>query len=343
MIKQAPETLTDSFARALGDLRISVTDKCNFRCGYCMPEEIYGFKYQFLPKSKILTFEEMMRLAKLFVKLGTKKIRITGGEPLLRQDLDRLVKQLVDLPGVEDVALTTNGYLLSEHADRLKAAGLNRLTVSLDTLNAQKFKRLAGKQGKLNKVLAGIRKARLLGFDPIKINAVIQRSVNDDELLALAEFGRESGTILRLIEFMDVGNLNNWRLDKVVPAEEILTTIAAKFPLRALKKQYGSEVADRFAYLDGNGEMGVIASVTRPFCGNCSRVRLSAEGKIYTCLFGTAGVDIKTPLRGGATDEDLLQIIRAQWRQRNDRYSEERTSSTIEGQERRVEMYQIGG
>lgn len=340
---KATETLKDSFARALGDLRISVTDKCNFRCGYCMPEEIYGFKYEFLPKTRILTFEEMMRLAKLFVKLGVKKIRITGGEPLLRQELDTLVEQLVHLPGVEDVALTTNGYLLSEHADRLRAAGLKRLTVSLDTLKPDKFRKLAGKHGDLNKVLDGIQAARTVGFDPIKINSVIQRNVNDDELLALAEFSRESGTILRLIEFMDVGNLNGWRLEKVVAAEEILKTISAKFPLRPLRKHYRSEVANRFEYLDGQGELGVIASVTQPFCGDCSRARLSADGKIYTCLFGTVGVDIKTPLRRGATDEDLLEIIRAQWRQRKDRYSEERTSSTVKGQEKRVEMYQIGG
>lgn len=324
-------------------MRISVTDKCNFRCHYCMPEEIFGHKYEFLSKDKILTFEETIRLVKLFVQLGVHKIRITGGEPLLRQELDVLVKMLSSVSGIADIALTTNGYFLKEKAETLRNAGLKRLTISLDTLDPQLFKKTVGRQLELHRVLAGIEQAVELGFSPIKINTVLQRDVNDKEILKLADFAKNNGHIIRFIEYMDVGNLNGWRMDHVVPAQEIIEVISSKWSIEPIDKNYKGEVANRYRYVDGSGEFGIIASVTQPFCGDCTRARLSADGKIYTCLFASTGFDIMTPMREGASENKLFEILQSLWLERSDRYSEERLSFPDTTSERKVEMYQIGG
>lgn len=335
--------IKDTLDRPLRNLRISVTDKCNFRCTYCMPEDVFGFQYKFLPRQKILTFEEIARLVKLFVRLGVRKIRLTGGEPLLRQQLDKLVSAIAKIPGIDDLALTTNAYFLREKVGLLRQAGLQRLTVSLDTLDGELFRQLAGKHLNLEQVLDGLQAAVDAGFSPIKINSVIQRSVNAHEILNLAAFARDNGFIVRFIEYMDVGNLNGWKLAEVVTASEIVEVISAKYPLAAVDKNYISEVACRYRYLDGLGEIGVISSVSQPFCATCTRARLSADGRIFTCLFGTEGFDIKTPMRQGANDEELLGLIENVWQKRTDRYSEERTRFTDLKPQRKVEMYQIGG
>lgn len=333
----------DQFNRSVTDLRISVTDRCNFRCDYCMPEEIFGFKYEFLPKQKILTFEEITRLVKLYVNLGVKKIRLTGGEPLLRHEVENLVELLAGIPGIQDLALTTNGYLLEKKSKVLKNAGLKRLTVSMDTLSPDLFKKLAGKHLSLEKVLRGLRAASNAGFTPIKINSVIQKGVNDHEILDLAKFAKHNGLIIRFIEYMDVGNLNRWKMEEVVTAKEMVEIISTEFPIKPIDKSYISEVANRYQYSDGVGEFGIIASVSQPFCGNCTRIRLSADGRIYTCLFGSEGFDIKTPMREGASDSELLDMLTAIWQNRSDRYSEERTSYTEMPTKPKIEMYQIGG
>jgi len=335
--------IIDKLKRPVRDLRISVTDKCNFRCHYCMPEEIFGHKYEFLSKDKILTFEETTRLVKLFVQLGVHKIRITGGEPLLRQELDVLVKMLSDVSGIDDIALTTNGYFLKEKAKILKDAGLKRLTISLDTLDPQLFKKTIGRDLELHRVFAGIEQAVELGFSPIKINTVLQRGVNDKEILKLADFAKNNGHIIRFIEYMDVGNLNGWRMDDVVTAEDIIKSISSKWAIEPVDKNYEGEVANRYRYLDGSGEFGIIASVTQPFCGDCTRARLSADGKIYTCLFASTGFDLMTLMRHGAPDSELFETLQSIWLERIDRYSEERLSSPGTQSERKVEMYQIGG
>ncbi|MCA9912338.1 MAG: GTP 3',8-cyclase MoaA [Anaerolineae bacterium] len=336
--------VTDQYQRPLRDLRISVTDRCNFRCTYCMPEEIFGDKYQFLPHSEILSFEEITRLTRIIVRLGAVKLRLTGGEPLVRQDIEVLVRQLAGMEGVHDLAMTTNAYLLPKKADLLKEAGLERITISLDTLDDATFRAINGNRSNVERVLAGIRAAQHAGFSPIKINAVVQRGVNDEQLIDLARFCRENGLILRLIEYMDVGTMNGWRLDQVVPAKEIAERIDAVFPLKPVKRNYQSETALRFEYADGQGEIGIIASVTQPFCGACSRMRLSPQGSIYTCLFATEGTDLKTPMRQGATDDELKAIIQGTWKQRTDAYSEQRTSESKNGdQGDKIEMYYIGG
>ncbi len=320
-----------------------MTDRCNFRCHYCMPADIFGHEYIFLEKSEILTFEEIVRVVKIFARLGVTKVRLTGGEPLLRKDLEVFVEMLANIPEIKDLALTTNGYLLKQKARVLKEAGLKRLTVSLDTLNAEVFKKLAGKWVELEQVLEGISTAAQVGFHPIKINAVIQKNVNDHEILDLAKFAKTHGYIMRFIEYMDVGNLNGWKMDQVVSAKEIVKTISAAMPLKAIEKNYNSEVANRYRYMDGEGEIGIIASVTHPFCSDCTRARLSADGKIYTCLFATHGHDIKKLLRSGATDKQLRQRLTTIWGDRKDRYSEERTAETPVPNQNKVEMYQIGG
>lgn len=335
--------IIDKLKRPFQDLRISVTDKCNFRCHYCMPEDIFGHKYEFLPKDEILTFEETTRLVKLFVQLGVQKIRITGGEPLLRQELDVLVKMLSSVPGINDIALTTNGYFLKEKAEPLRNAGLKRLTISLDTLDPQLFKKMAGRHLELHRVFAGIGQAAKLGFSPIKVNTVLQRDVNDKEILKLATFAKNSGHIIRFIEYMDVGNLNSWRMDDVVTAREIIEVISSKWSIEPIDKNYKGEVANRYRYLDGSGEFGIIASVTQPFCGDCTRARLSADGKIYTCLFASTGFDLMTLMREGASENKLFEILQSIWLERIDRYSEERLSFPDTQSERKVEMYQIGG
>jgi len=329
------------------DLRISVTDRCNFRCPYCMPAEVFGERYEFLPKSQILTFEEIERLARIFVSLGVRKLRLTGGEPLVRAELIRLVDRLSRVEGVEDLALTTNGYLLPKYAKALKEAGLRRLTVSLDSLDNEVFKRMNGRDYTKEHVLSGIEAAEAAGLRPIKINCVVQRGVNDHTIVNLARHFKGTGHIVRYIEFMDVGNLNGWELSQVVSAREILERINAELPVRPAKPGYRGEVANRYLYQDGSGEIGIIASVSNPFCGDCTRARLSTDGKLVTCLFANRGEDLREPMRSGASDEALCQLITRTWNQRRDRYSEERSANTdLSGSGhsgRKIEMYQIGG
>ena len=339
---------TDALGRPLCDLRISVTDRCNFRCPYCMPAEIFGERYAFLPKPEILTFEEIERLARIFVELGARKLRLTGGEPLLRAQLPRLVARLAAIPGVEDLALTTNGFLLAQHAAALADAGLRRVTVSLDSLEPEVFRRLSGSPHGPEAVLGGLEAAERAGLGPLKINCVVQRGVNDHTLLDLAHRFRGTGHVLRFIEFMDVGTRNGWELARVVPADEVLAALDAAFPLEPVAPSYPGEVAARYRYRDGAGEVGVIASVTRPFCGACTRARLTADGSLVSCLFAKAGVDLKTPLRAGAGDDALRERVAGIWRARSDRYSEERAAETEgHGAHRarpaRIEMYQVGG
>lgn len=331
----------DLFARPLSDLRISVTDRCNFRCPYCMPAEIYGERYEFLPRPEILTFEEIERLARLFVELGVAKIRLTGGEPLLRAQLPSLVSRLAALDGLGDVTLTTNGLLLADQARALRAAGLRRVTVSLDSLDEDVFRRMSGGRASPAVVLAAIDAARDAGLAPIKVNCVVQRGVNEHTIVDLAAHFRGTGCIVRFIEYMDVGTLNRWDAGDVVGAREIVERIGSVFPLEPLAPNYRGEVARRWRYVDGAGEIGVIASVTQPFCGDCSRARLTTDGHFVTCLFASGGVDLKTPMRHGATDEHLRGLLRTVWTGRGDRYSEERATRRQGG--RKIQMFQIGG
>lgn len=337
--------LYDKYERPLRDLRISVTDRCNFRCPYCMPAEIFNERYRFLPKPQLLTFEEITRLTRIIVRLGAVKIRLTGGEPLLRQDIDKLVGMLDALAGVDDLAMTTNAFLLPQNIAALKAAGLKRLTISLDTLDDEIFRQMNGGRSGVDKVLAGIYAAGEAGYSPLKINAVVQRGVNDHTLVDLARFFKERGHILRFIEYMDVGNMNGWKMGQVVPAAEIVESINAEMPLAPVAENYFGEVAQRYRYADGEGEIGLISSVTQPFCGSCTRMRLSPEGQIFTCLFAIEGTSLRDPLRAGASDDELEAIIRATWGDRIDRYSEIRSSLTQDLRDRRkkVEMYHIGG
>ncbi len=332
----------DKYNRCIKDLRISVTDRCNFRCHYCMPEDIFGHKYQFLNRDKILTFEEITSLAKLFASLGVTKLRLTGGEPLLRHELYKLITKLNEIDGIEDIALTTNGYLLEKYGARIKEAGLKRLTISLDTLNPDLFPKLAGKHLSLEHVIQGIEYAMTLGFSVIKLNSVIQKNVNENEILDLLNFATSRSLIIRFIEYMDVGNLNGWKMDEVVTAAEIISKLSSKHNIEAVGKNYWGEVANRYRFRDGSGEFGIIASVTQPFCGSCTRARISADGKLFTCLFGSEGKDLKTLIRSGTTDEELLRILRSVWEKRGDRYSEERAHSG-KNNVKKVEMYQIGG
>lgn len=338
-------SLRDKYERPLRDLRISVTDRCNFRCPYCMPAEIFNERYRFLPKPHLLTFEEIARLTAIIARLGAVKIRLTGGEPLLRQDIEKLVALLDALEGVDDLAMTTNAFLLPQKIDALKAAGLKRLTISLDTLDDEIFRQMNGERSGVDKVLAGIYAAEEAGFSPLKINAVAQRGVNDHTLVDLARFFKRRGHILRFIEYMDVGNMNGWKLDEVLPASAIVEMIHAEMPLEPVAGNYFGEVARRFRYADGEGEIGLISSVTQPFCGACTRMRLSPEGRIFTCLFAIEGASLRDPLRAGASDDELEAIIRAVWGERVDRYSEIRSSLTQDARDRRkkVEMYHIGG
>ena len=343
-MNQAPAEVRDKFGRPVRDLRISVTDRCNFRCPYCMPAEIFGEKYEFLPRSELLTFEEVARLTGIFVQFGVTKIRLTGGEPLVRSGIEDLTATLVNIEGINDLTLTTNGYLLAQKAQALKNVGLQRVTVSLDSLDEEVFKQMNGRRYSTKRVLEGIRAAEQVGLRPIKINAVVQRGVNDHTMVDLARYFKGTGHIVRFIEYMDVGNLNGWKLDHVVPADEIAERINAEIPLEPIEPNYRGEVALRYRYQDGSGEMGIIASVTKPFCGDCTRARLSTDGKLYTCLFASYGTDLRGPLRRGASDDDLREIISGAWSKRIDQYSELRTLSTkLENQPKKVEMYQIGG
>jgi cyclic pyranopterin phosphate synthase len=334
----------DLLGRPLHDLRISVMDRCNFRCPYCMPRETFHEHYRFLKSTERLSFDEITRLSRVFVGLGVRKIRLTGGEPLLRPNLAELVGELTGLEGVQDVALTTNAVLLAQHAAELKANGLHRITVSLDTLDPEIFKQMSGGFAERDRVLEGIQAAVDAGLAPIKINAVVQRGLNDHTVLDTVERFRGTGIIVRFIEYMDVGNRNHWSRDRVVPSRELMERIHAQWPLHAVEENYHGEVAERYAFDDGGGEIGFISSVTNPFCGACSRARLSSEGVFYTCLFASTGVDLRAPLRNGASDDDLRSLVVDTWQRRGDRYSELR-ASLHQGEHplRKIEMYYIGG
>jgi len=330
----------DTLGRPLYDLRISVTDRCNFRCIYCMPKEIFGKDYQFLPRAEILTFEEIERLVRIFVGLGVQKVRLTGGEPLVRRDLERLVAKLAAL-GDLDLTLTTNGSLLAQKVKTLAAAGLKRVTVSLDSLDDATFRAMNDVDFPVAKVLAGIEAAQAAGLAPIKINMVTKRGVNEASILPMARYFKGTTMTLRFIEFMDVGSTNGWRLDDVVPAREIVAMIEREMPLEPLLAGYRGEVAARYRYRDGGGEIGVISSVTQPFCADCTRARLSADGSLYTCLFATQGHDLRALLRSGATDEEITNAIAAVWTDRTDSYSDLRSEQTAGLH--KIEMSFIGG
>jgi cyclic pyranopterin phosphate synthase len=332
--------LADRRGRALHDLRISVTDRCNFRCVYCMPKDVFGRDYPFLPHDELLTFEEIARLARLFKSQGVAKVRLTGGEPLLRKNVERLVEMLASIGGL-DLTLTTNGALLARKARALADAGLQRVTVSLDALDDRVFRAMNDVDFPVARVLEGIEAAAAAGLAPIKVNMVVKRGMNEHEILPLARRFRGSGHVLRFIEYMDVGHTNGWRMDEVLPAADVLKIIDAEFPLETIEPNYRGEVAERWRYRDGAGEIGVIASVTQAFCRDCTRARLSTDGRVYTCLFGTEGFDLKTPLRSGASDGDIVEAIAAIWRARADRYSELRTAATVALP--KVEMSYIGG
>ncbi len=331
----------DTLGRPVRDLRISVTDRCNFRCRYCMPREVFDHEWVYLSHADLLTFEEVDRVATAAAGLGVTKIRLTGGEPLLRRDVHRLVGMLARIDGIDDLALTTNASTLARRAQQLKEAGLNRLTISLDSIDEAVFRAMNDADFPVSAVLEAIDVAAEVGLGPVKINAVVKRGVNDHTVADLAGHFRGTGHIVRFIEYMDVGMSNGWRLDDVVSAAEIVATIDARWPLIAVPPSYPGEVATRFEYRDGAGEIGVIGSVTQPFCGSCTRLRLSAEGRLYTCLFAGDGLDLRTPLRSGATDDELAALMAATWRQRADRYSEIRSAATPGWQ--RVEMSYIGG
>jgi GTP 3',8-cyclase len=334
--------VSDQFERGLRDLRISVTDRCNFRCCYCMPRDIFGTDFPFMDPAELLSFEEIVRVARVFASLGVRKLRLTGGEPLLRHGIERLVEQLAGIDGVEDVALTTNGSLLAKKAQLLRDAGLTRVTVSLDSLDAGTFRAMSDVRVPVARVLAGIAAAAEAGLTPVKLNTVVKRGVNDGPgLLDLAAFGRKHGYIVRFIEFMDVGATNGWRMDEVVPAAEIVEAIGAVWPVEPVDPCYAGEVAARYRYLDGAGEVGVITSITQPFCGTCTRARLSAKGELYTCLFSGLGHDLRALLRGGASDDEITQRVTGIWRGRADRYSAQRTTATLGLP--KVEMSYIGG
>jgi len=331
--------IADRLGRPLETLRVSITDRCNFRCVYCMPKEVFGRDHAFLDRKELLTFEEIGRVVGVFAGLGVKRVRITGGEPLVRRDVERLVAQLAEIPDL-DLALTTNGALLAQKAQALADAGLDRVTVSLDSVDDEQFRALNDVDFPVDRVLEGIDAASAAGL-PVKVNAVVKRGVNDAGILALAERFRGTGHVLRFIEYMDVGHTNGWRLDDVVGADEIVARIGARWPLEPVEAARADETALRFRYRDGAGEIGAIASVTKPFCGGCSRARLSAEGRLYTCLFAVRGHDLRAPLRSGASDDELADVLRGVWTRRTDRYSELRTSETVALP--KVEMSYIGG
>ena len=333
----------DTYKRPIRDLRISVTDRCNFRCSYCMPLD----QYEWINKREILTFEEIARLAALFIQLGVEKIRLTGGEPLVRQNLERLVGKLSAIEGLKDLCLTTNGALLADKVEALKQAGLRRINVSLDSLDPDKFREIT-KRGDLGKVLDGLFAAKSHGLEPIKLNAVIERGVNDDDVIPLVEFSREHGFAMRFIEYMDVGNANNWTSEKLVPKQEIIAKINSRYPLKEVGRAQGSAPSVDYEFVDGRGDIGVIASVTEPFCSSCTRARITADGKIVTCLFSEVGHDVKAMLRSGASDEEILKLLSSIWTNRSDRYSQERLEALRDARydpksHKKIEMISLGG
>jgi GTP 3',8-cyclase len=341
---RGPQNPLDKLGRPLHDLRISVMDRCNFRCPYCMPKEQFHEHYRFLKSQERLSFDEIVRLSRLFASLGVRKLRLTGGEPLLRANLADLVGDLTDVRGIDDIALTTNGVLLGQHAVDLHANGLRRVTVSLDTLDKEIFARMSGGFGALDQVLSGIEAAIAAGLTPVKINAVIERGLNDHTALDLLERFRGSPVIVRFIEFMDVGNRNDWRPELVVPSRELAERVNARWPIKPLSQNYPGEVAQRWRFEDGAGEVGFISSISQPFCGACSRARLSSEGRFYTCLFATQGLDLRAPLRAGSDDTEMLQLIRSAWGNRTDRYSELRDElRRASPGSKKIEMNYIGG
>jgi cyclic pyranopterin phosphate synthase len=337
----SPLTVLDTLGRPMRDLRISVTDRCNFRCIYCMPKEVFGRDHAFLPRSEILDFEEIERVVGAAVALGVRKVRLTGGEPLVRRNLETLVAMLAGIAGIDDLTLTTNASLLADRAQALADAGLHRVTVSLDALDDPTFQAMNDVGFPVSRVLDGIAAAESAGLGPVKINAVIRRGLNEHAIVDLAEHFRGTTTTVRFIEYMDVGHTNGWRLDDVVPAAEVMAAIDARWPLEPVDSAYRGEVAQRYRYRDGAGEIGVISSVTQPFCGDCTRARLSADGQLFTCLFATSGHDLRELIRSGATDAELAEALRVIWTGRDDRYSELRTLDTIELP--KVEMSFIGG
>lgn len=333
----------DRFGRPLRDLRVSVTDRCNFRCRYCMPQEVFGPGFRFLPRAEVLTFEEIELVARALVSLGAKKVRLTGGEPLLRRELPALVKRLATIPGVEDLAMTTNGALLGRYAGQLAAAGLGRVTVSLDSLDEQVFREMNGVGVAVQTVLDGIEAATRAGLGPVKLNCVVRRGLNDGGILDLAEFARARGHQLRFIEYMDVGESHGWRLDEVLPAAEVLERLGERWSLEPLPPRYPGEVATRYRYRDGGGEVGLISSVSHPFCGGCTRLRLAADGQLHTCLFSRGGLDLRPVIRGGGGELEVRETITSLWRRRGDRYSEERAELTGTPSGPKVEMSYLGG
>jgi GTP 3',8-cyclase len=337
---QVTTPVSDTRGRGLRDLRVSVTDRCNFRCPYCMPREVFGADHAFLPRAELLTFEEVARLVRVFAELGVTKVRLTGGEPLLRRDLEELVRLIAATPGIDDIAITTNGSLLAVRAATLAQAGLRRVTVSLDSLDPEVFARLGDTRVPLRQVLAGIEAAREAGLGPVKLNTVLQRGVNDDGLLDLVEFARAGGHVLRVIEYMDVGTTNGWRLEQTVPSAEVVERVTAVHPLEPVGDP-GAGVAERWRYLDGAGELGVISSVSTPFCGTCTRARITAVGELFTCLFASTGTDLRAVLRSGASDDELRAAVAGRWAVRDDRYSELRAAGTQDLP--RAEMSYLGG
>ena len=336
------DTPVDRLGRPLHDLRISVVDRCNYRCPYCMPEDDYPRDHQFLGKAERLRFEEIERIARAAATLGVRKLRLTGGEPLLRRDLPQLVRMLAAIPGIDDIAMTTNGSLLPAQVGALREAGLHRITLSLDTLDADTYRTLSGGRGEASQALAAIAAAEAAGYDRLKLNCVVMRGVNDHQVVDLARHFRGSRHVLRFIEYMDVGTCNGWDTARVAPSAELRERIAAQWPLLPVDANYRGEVAERYRYGDGAGEIGFISSVSQPFCGDCSRVRLSADGRLYTCLFGREGHDLRGTLRAGIDDDGLRALMAAIWRSRGDRYSEVRGAQPMPARER-VEMYEIGG
>ena len=337
----SPITVLDTLGRPMRDLRVSVTDRCNFRCTYCMPKEVYGTDHAFLPRAEILDFEEIERVVRAAVALGVRKVRLTGGEPLVRRNLETLVRMLAAIPGIDDLTMTTNGALLARRAEALAGAGLHRVTLSLDAVDDETFMRMNDVGFPVQRVLDGMAAAEAAGLGPIKINTVVRRGVNEHAITDLAGRFRETGTTVRFIEYMDVGHTNGWRLDDVVPAAEIVARIDARWPLEPVDPEYRGEVARRYRYRDGAGQIGVISSVTQPFCGDCTRARLSADGHLYTCLFATTGHDLRGMLRSDTDDAALADALREVWAGRSDRYSELRSLDTVELP--KVEMSFIGG